>query len=262
MKVATILPTPLLGLEPNKDYNMCLYQIVKTNPIYAEYFRKLREQNKFVIMDNGAAEGVNPSFEELLPVYDIVKPSEIVLPDVVYNTTETLKRTVASYCEFEKHKLHEQYQFMAVPQGETFLEWLDCLSAFLHLPHITTIGVSKFVTPKFQYEMGDDANVRLECVDAILTIAAQMKRPVQVHLLGCYSNPKEIGEINEVFGDKVRGTDSAIAYVYSRAQQIYRPNTNRPDNEEIDFHNGLVTSKDLLIRNMDCWVDYCNNREI
>lgn len=259
MKVATILPTPLLGMEPNKEYNMCLYHIVKSNDTYAKHFRELREQGQFVIMDNGAAEGVNPSYEELIPVYAKVHPSEIVLPDVVYNKVETIKRTVAAYNEFERNSLQEVYQFMAVPQGETFNDWLDCLTTFLSLPHITTIGVSKFVTPKFQKEMGDDANVRLECVDAIVRLAHRMKRPVQIHLLGCYDNPKEIAEINRIFEDVVRGTDSAIAYVYSRAGVKYEPNVDRPDNNEIDFHNGTVDDIELLQYNMDRWEVICND---
>jgi len=256
MRVATILPTPLLHLVKDEPYNMCLYQEVKSNPTYAEFFRKQKEEGKFVIMDNGAAEGVNPTAEELMQVYPLVEPDEVVLPDVVYDKQETLRRTKDAYIKFVEAGL--DYQFMAVSQGNCFQEWLDCMYEMLAQPRITTIGISKFVTPKYQDEMGKDANVRLECVDAVLTAAKRFDREdIQIHLLGCWDNPKEIGEITKAFGDRVRGTDSAIAYVYSRAGVEYKPEINRPDNEEIDFKNGTVEDINLLRANINRWKGYC-----
>lgn len=257
MKVATILPTPLLGKEPSMDYNMCLFHIVRDNDEYASYFRELSEQGKFVIMDNGAAERVNPSHEELMEVYGKVNPTEIVLPDVVYDTWETTKRTREAYQAFVAAGLHEKYQFMAVPQGNDWISWLNCAKLFLMQEHITTIGISKFVTPKLQEELGAETNVRLECVDAILTLAKELNRDVQIHLLGCWESPEEVGEIDAAFGDKVRGTDSAIAYVFTRAGQVYETGKKRPDNYEIDFHRGTVEDLELLNKNMVSWIDAC-----
>jgi len=259
MKVATILPTPLLGQEPATDYNMCLFHMVRDNEEYAKYFRTLRDQGKFVIMDNGAAEGVNPSPAELAAVYKKVQPSEIVLPDIVYDKEETLRRTKEAYIQFCDEFMHQRYQFMAVPQGETFHEWLSCMTEMMQQRHITTIGVSKFVTPKYQEEMGKGTNVRLECVDAIITEAARLGVAMQIHLLGCWDNPAEVGEIDRAFGDRVRGTDSAIAYVYTRAGKIYTPDINRPDNTEIDFNHGSTGKGDvgLLQQNMNSWIKYC-----
>jgi hypothetical protein len=280
INVATILPTPLLETRKADMYHMCLFQVVKHNPVYAGFFKKMVEQGKFVIMDNGAAEGVNPSMEDLLQVYPLVNPSEVVLPDVVYDKYETLRRTRAAYRKFVEVGLHKTTQFMAVPQGNSFLAWCDCLNEMLQQEHITTIGVSKFVTPRFQPEMGSDANVRLECVDMILQQAKKLNREVQIHLLGCWDDPKEVGQIAEAFGKEVRGTDSAIAYVFTRAGLEYKPGMKRPDNNEIDFHNGQIFSQvdlfanpangklssdvrvgtDLLEDNINTWIEQCNNR--
>lgn len=257
MKVATIVPTPYLEETKEDSYFMCLYQEVKKNPEYAAFFKARKEEGKFVIMDNGAAEGVNPTAAELLPIYSLVEPNEIVLPDVVYNKEETVRRTKEAYNLFSEYDLEKKYKYMAVPQGETFSEWLECLRLFLQQTNITTIGVSKFVTPKFQKEMGDDANVRLECVDAIITIAEMMDRDIEIHLLGCWKDPSEIHRIAEVFGPKVRGTDSGIAYVYTRNNVEYTPGTDRPDNDEIDFTHGEVIDKALLRKNKEAYVAQC-----
>lgn len=259
IKVATILPTPLLETRVEDMYHMCLFHMVRDNAFYAKFFKEQKQQGAFVIMDNGAAEGVNPTAEELMEVYKIVEPSEIVLPDVVYDKEETLKRTKDAYSKFRANNLHHLYQFMAVPQGNTFAEWTECLIEMLQQPNITTIGVSKFVTPKFQDEMGDLSNVRLECVDMILIQAKKLHREIQIHLLGCWDSPTEIGQISEVFSNEVRGTDSAIAYVFTRAGELVQKINKRPDNLEIDFNNGTIENMELLKHNVDGWIAYCNN---
>lgn len=258
MKVATILPTPLLGAMPKNDYHMCLFQVVKDNPVYANYYKSLA-MNKFTIMDNGAAEGVNPTPEELIEVYPLVEPNEIVLPDIVGDTTETLKRTYYAYDYYVDRDLHRKYQFMAVPQGQTFADWKQCLWEMLLLTEVTTIGVSKFVSKLFADEMGQGANVRLECVHEILLQAGELQREVQIHLLGCWDNPAEVGEISRVYGDRVRGTDSGIAYVYSRNNERIDGRTPRPDNEEIDFHKGNLKDyqMQLLFDNIRMWELLC-----
>lgn len=260
MEIATILPAPLLHLTRNDEYHMCLYQEVMENPEYAKFFRERRAEGKFVIMDNGAAEGVNPLADALLPVYPLVDPSEVVLPDVIYDKAETLRRTKEAYLKFEDAGV--PCRFMAVPQGNCYTEWLECLEEMLEQPRIVTIGISKFVTPKFKDEMGPGANVRLECVDAVLHAATQRGRTdIEIHLLGCWENPKEIGEIAAAYGDRVRGTDSAIAYVYTRNEVAYDPAIERPDNDEIDFKEGTVENMKLLEDNIDAWIGYCKEEK-
>ena len=264
MKVATILPTRLLEhLDPKDDYHMCLFQEMQREADYFDFYKSQIEQGKFVIMDNGAAEGVNPGHEELAEVIEMVQPSEIVLPDIVNNKLETVKRSRAAYAYFMSKGYHETMNFMAVPQGETFAEWLACMKIFMRQEFVTTIGVSKFVTPQYQSIMGGGTNVRLECVDAILTQAEKLNRSIDIHLLGCWSDPTEIGEIAKNFGDKVRGTDSAIAYVYTRNGKNYKPGLRRPDNAEIEFDRETIVDDDmitLLHKNMRRYIEVCEGR--
>ena len=258
MRIASIVPTPLLGVVTDTQYNMCLYQVAKQNTEYAEYFMRLSVTGRFVIMDNGAAEGVNPTIEELLPIYDLVQPTEIVLPDVVADAEETLKRSKAAYKVLKDQGYLDRYRVMAVPQGRTFAEWKECLYEMLQQPGITTIGVSKFLTKNLQAEMGAGVNVRLECVDAIINAPVDRRTPVQIHLLGCWDDPTEIGDIDKAFGDQVRGTDSAFAYVFSRAGMLYTAGAKRPDNNEIDFLHGTVPDVELLRSNIRNWRWACH----
>lgn len=258
MKVATMAPLPLLNLTSNDPYMMCLFQECDHKKEYADFFKAQVQRGAHVIMDNGAAEGVNPEISDLYPMYKYVQPTEIILPDVVYDTDETIKRTILSlgYLKAKDSDFVAKTKIMAVPQGETFADWLECMRIFIDLPGVTTIGVSKFVTPKYQEQMGDDANVRLECVGAILDRARLMNKDIEIHLLGCWQNPIEIAEICKAYGDKVRGTDSGIAYVYSRANIEYSPDIDRPDNEEIDFINGTCDSV-LFTQNKIRYINTC-----
>ena len=261
MQPISIVPSPLLSHVANQEFQMCLYQEAKKDPIYAQFYKEQIAAGKFVLLDNGAAEGVNPTWQELVPIYEELGPSEIILPDVVGEKEETLKRSSEAYIELKGLGFHNKMQFMGVPQGRTFSEWLDCLRVMMIQDHITTIGVSKFVTKLFAEELGATTNVRLECVDAILNHPSRKK--VQIHLLGCYYTPYEIQEIEAAFPGKVRSTDSAIAYVYARNSLSINTAT-RPDQKEIDFQQNDIpeydtTGKDLLDRNIELYSKICRN---
>ena len=259
MQPINIVPRAYLEETANQSHHIALYQELAKNDEYLEFYKRMLAEGKFVMMDNGAAEGVNPTLEELLPVYDELQPSEIILPDVVGQKEETLNRSKNAYTKLVEMGYHERMQFMAVPQGATFSEWLECMHIMIKQEHITTIGVSKFVTKLYKEELGENVNVRLECVDAIVNYAVENNlRVPQIHLLGCYYTPYEIGQIESTFPGAVRSTDSAIAYVYSRnGMQI--EDDERPDQKEIDFSGNDVASEhlELLRANMKQYANIC-----
>lgn len=260
INVATILPTPYIDVTPQENtFHMCLWQVLKDNETYMNFFKDKVTKGHFVLMDNGQAEGAAPTIEELIPIYRELKPSEAVLPDIIYNKEETLKRSLYALQVLREEGLTQSMQIMGVPQGETFEEWYQCLERMMQEPDITSIGVSKFCTPKYAVEMGPSANVRLECVHAILQTALKLGRDIQIHLLGCWETVQEIMEINTVFRGKVRSTDSGIAFVYTRNNMVFDGKQPRPDNDEIDFHKEDERPVDLglLLFNSKNWVDLC-----
>lgn len=259
MQPINIVPRKYLEETANQPYHISLYQELIKDDEYMAFYKRMLAEGKFVMMDNGAAEGVNPTLDELLPIYDELQPSEIILPDVVGQKEETLRRTKEAYERLVDMGYHEKMQFMAVPQGATFTEWLECMHVMISQEHITTIGVSKFVTKLYKDELGESVNVRLECVDAIINYAFENKlRVPEIHLLGCYYTPYEVGDIEQTFPDAVRSTDSAIAYVYTRnGMQIEED--ERPDQKEIDFSGNDVAHEhlELLKTNMKQYTKIC-----
>ena len=270
MKAINIVPRALLPLTINEGAQMSLFQEMIKHDDYTEFFET---QSKIfqhhVIMDNGAAEGTNPSIEELIPQYLLSHPTEVVMPDVVGDMTETLKRSIPAIEKVLTMRFTHspQFKIMAVPQGSTFAEWKICLAEMLKY-QVDTIGISKFVTKAFAQEFAPEVNVRLECVKYLMQLCTDLKiRRPAIHLLGCYYTPYEIGAIEAELPGIVRSTDSAIAYVYSR-NGLYIDRDERPDQAEIDFsaneivpsQDGSLTAIQLLDYNMRRYKELCNNQ--
>lgn len=260
MLVASILPVANLERTIGKPYHMALAQFIGVDDAYTSFFQERVREGTFVIMDNGAAEGVQPTIQELIPKIQLLQPSEIVLPDTIYNKEVTLAKGEEAIFvlsqAFDEGIIRSDAKIMAVPHGETLKEWIACMQEMLMWP-IDTIGVSKFITPKY----GDKA--RFKAVQAIVDTLKNTDRTIQIHLLGCWEHPKEIGEVEFVyneFGPTVRGTDSAIPYVYANMGKKIDEVFERPE-----YHMDFLTKvkltdelEELLTHNIQKWEDYCN----
>lgn len=257
INVASIVPKRYLHLTENNYYHMALAQFIGVDKEYTQFFQSCIRADRFVLMDNGAAEGHQPTIFELIPKAHLLRPTEMVLPDTLLNMTDTLLKghealevVAGSFDSGYKPRL------MAVPQGATIKEWVACARVMLNWP-ISALGISKFLTitqgdtarnealTRLWYSCNPDEHQRLVTLD--------------IHLLGCHKHPKE------VFMTKLnnpqytfRGTDSAIAFIYTQAKQEIKLFDERPEGE-IDFLEG-VTELELLKLNIKRWEDYSNGR--
>lgn len=170
MKLAIIQPTSTLGsIGAWNDYHLCLAQQVLKDSDYTKFYRDLKQRGDFIILDNGKAEGVSLTDQELLEAVNRLNPSIVVAPDVIGQGTESLEVTL------------------------DFLDWMDTRSsvAVMGIPHledqripsfyenlkildedsrISMIGISKYAVP--------EGMSRSQLVEGIET----MRSPI--HLLG------------------------------------------------------------------------------
>lgn len=245
-KVAHIVPVGSLSKTLEKGYHMCLANIVKKNKEYTEHFRNLAHDGKhWVLMDNGAAEGEQLSVEELIECYQVINPNEVVLPDTLLDSVDTLrksKKALEQICDFYDGAV--PFTFMAVPQGKTLDEWEQCARVMIQWPEVKSIGISKFL----QMETGE-TSARWDAAVALDKLIKEFKRyDVEVHLLGCSETPETIGYIRHRFAF-VRGCDSAYTYLCSQAGEKIYPCTERPEGE-IDFIDGkdYTSLEDNMVR--------------
>lgn len=218
-KVAHI--TTLAHIEDvfENQYQMCLAHLALENEQYREAYATMRKHGSFVLMDNGVAEQCQLPVDKLLKAYELVNPNEIVLPDTLCNTVDTLRKTLA----FVKEYSELPYRFMGVPQGTTLDEWLLCARIMLMEPRINTIGISKFLNIK----TGNPC-IRLEAVNEIDSMVREMGRyDVEVHLLGCDEGPAVVRHIADKF-PIVRGCDTAFAFLATQADKKIVEDMERP----------------------------------
>lgn len=218
---APIVPQKFLPLIVDREYHMCLAHLLGT-PGYEEYTRiytAIGQSDKFLIMDNGVIEGDPRPIEELIVKAAAVNAAELILPDVFRDKEATLKDT-RNAIDFIRggdasHLVGDfEVGLMAVPQGDSYEEWLECAIQMIEMD-IDTIGIPKVLC----HLDGQFARIR-----AIIDIqhACNIKG-IRIHLLGCWDTPIEYKIVahkiksGEILPFVVRGTDSAIPYAFARA---------------------------------------------
>ena len=245
MKAATILPTHYLPLIEDTDYHMCLAHLIGKDEKYTEFYKQIgKDSSKYLIMDNGVVEGDQRPITEIVKKAIYVNANEIILPDVMLDKDATLEK---SYDALQYIKDNFPLKIMAVPQGKTIDEWLDCAITMIDWD-IDCLGIPKVLTKLG----GRDA--RLE----VLKMLGNKTRGLDIHLLGCWNSSIELtmiasAELNREVRP-IRGVDSVLAYVYSR-EGLLISDADRPAGY-VDFSAHDV-EEDLLKRNIFLWQMSC-----
>lgn len=203
MKFAVICPIPLLQkYATTSTYHMALTHLVLESPEYAEFYKERKKRGDFVILDNSLIElGEAADMEKVLRAADMIKPDEIVLPDVFRKKDETIYAIELALYNYGKEM--SKYKLMAVAQGETTEEWIDCYRALGEYPEIHTIGIPKVLTDITGCNAG-----RYEICD-YLSRHGLVHLDKDHHLLGVWANPwPEIPKCSQFYW--LRGVDTIL----------------------------------------------------
>ena len=229
-KIAHIVPVSHLHDTLDNQYHMCLAHLVDCTE-YREHFASLTAKGKFVLMDNGAAEGCQLQPFDLLEMYELIKPTEIVLPDTLFDPASTIQKSRAFLHQMEQMGMN--YRTMAVPQGNTLDEWIACARIFIKDKRINSFGISKFLNVAT-----GDRYVRFKACQALAGLIAEYGRTdLEVHLLGCDEGPLIVKLCQEAF-PFVRGCDSAFAYLQAQKNKMMSLQDDGRPSGTIDFLDG------------------------
>jgi hypothetical protein len=250
MQLATILPTKYLDLIKGDKYHMALAHLVLKDEIYTEFYRQQSKKDAYVILDNGVIEGEQQQLGDIIMRARVIGAQEIILPDVFQDADATI---ASSYKALKtcREKYGREFKLMAVPQGKTIEEWLECAEVMLDWD-IDCLGIPKVLTKMG----GRDARLKVlaELKDTILRRQLTFAFRLDIHLLGCWENPLELTMITKAEQSKVippiRGCDSAIAYVYSE-KGILLSEDERPAGP-VDFKE-KDTDLTILEKNIKLW---------
>lgn len=253
MELATIVPPPWTGLYPQGNYRMALAHWVLANPKYAE---RVRSQKAYTLLDNGAFEGSQLTLVELNEAIAQVGADEVVLPDVLGNPGETLRRSWDALGKLATHRV------MFVPQGRTDEEWRKCLNAWLRRWRASTWSESYALSLGLtNLQQAEGTKPQLGTRVTLLDVAVETGLPV--HLLGVGSM-REFArtELPKAYSLGVRGVDTSSAFAMAAnpaGRQLLTRATPKvrlgsPEDYET-LSTGARRLVHLNIRILSAWID-------
>lgn len=255
-KVAHIVPRDSLYMTRDNQYHMCLAQYC-LDETYKAFFRRRAVEGKFVLLDNGAAEGTTTDIKHLFELAQELGAGEVVLPDKLQHMEATMQRTKEAYDKYLEFKDKKEYGFgiMVVPQGANYDQWKRCAEQMVEMfPMATSYGVPKALVT------AEDPYARFYAVEYLCQLLMAKDRDAEIHLLGMNEPPAIVATIFESF-PRVRGIDSAFAYLSTQALvPISNPYTERAAGT-IDFLGGkdLGQKLDINMQLLNLNVNHNNN---
>lgn len=218
MKTALIPPIPELGHFGHGSLHLLLAHLGGDDR-YARHYRTERASGAYTILDNGAHENKSGMAPRLLVNKAVsLRAAEIVLPDTLFDTEDTIRRTHAAISYFSDEGQDDlemlQPRMMLVAQGSSIRDWRTCFqsqvwsyeAAMRRRPNVfqpPVIGISK------DYEMFDGG------IPALLE-STVIPTGYDIHLLGWGRKLEVLGEMATRW-PQIRSTDSAKPFVYAIA---------------------------------------------
>lgn len=136
MKLASILPVSYIDHTFDGQYAMLLAHL-------KDYYPE-RRKHCYTIMDNSLIElGGAVSIETVFEAAEQCNADEMILPDVFRNGYETLQSAKRSIRVLSERGWLNKHRLMAVCQGRTEYEFLQCFNALCNIPEIHCIGIPK-----------------------------------------------------------------------------------------------------------------------
>ena len=265
MKFANIVPIPFLNAYQNRtcsDYHLALTHLVGDEN-YVKFMRRRSIDGDFIIMDNSLIElGSAMRMTDVLDAAIKCNANEIVLRDVFRDRRETLRAIVQSIDELQHsgYSGPKKFRYMAVPQGDDFNDWLNCLQYILeNIPQVNTIGIPKVTNTFFPYTDKGRVNV-LEYLEKYSLPQAYPQ--IQWHMLGVWNNPIELKYAAPFTW--VRGCDSSIAWACGNIGIAFHEELgmliDRPEEAKIDFSDTHEMFKEIIQRNVDMMYHWATPR--
>lgn len=245
MKVAIIAPSALLRKYAVTDYHLCLCHRILSDDVYASFYS--HEVRGFVILDNSAHElGVGGMLMDMKRASDLVHPDEVVLPDRLFFSDDTIKYSSESIDEFRRLAP----RVMGVPQGTTPSEWERCCRELIEMG-VNTIGISK------DYEGWEGGLPKLVATVRHLAWCSWQPQVDAIHMLGWGRQLWQLNHLRAIQDSDptlpIRGVDSAKPLVFAaHGVDLSRNNVTYPGRLE-NFFDLSELPEVLALSNINCF---------
>lgn len=250
MDIYVIPPLSNPGLMNYGDRVFVLAQHYLKNGAYRDYIKHLKEQGKWITLDNGAGDYDTITQEKLMTAVKDLLPNEVIPLDILFDHESTLKNLEEFYFLLEKEGLHETVEIFACPQGKTKEDWLFCYKEMLDKPYVKTIGFSKIAIPHAWGVGGDDQNImeaRHSCYEELMS-KGLIQKPI--HCLGA-GDPREFLKYTD--NPLMRSTDSCFSVWAGMNFNDWSEGQFERIKTPHDYFNRMMTPEQtqLAIKNID-----------
>lgn len=243
MQVALIYPPALLKkYGETTQYHLVLPHLFQQKR-YRDFYRKRSETGDYLILDNGAAEGLEFGHRHLYYVAEQMKVHEIVVPDTLGNSNDTIAKGLA----FSRYT-RDGYRYMMVAQGTTVLECmqtLDFIMTDLKFMYVTAVGIPRLINR-------EDRHGRFKIAKYIAQRG--YNKAMEFHFLGATADLDEVGYLEQA--GVGRGIDtSAPVYMGLKGRDIRKIDLYIPRPNDY-----FESSKDfpLVERNIKTYLEWAN----
>ena len=277
MQFCVIAPVSHLHLTTlGNGIHMALTHLVHQSDDYTKFYQRMVSKNEYVILDNSAFEmekqgkGLDP--EPVLKAAKLVGAHEVIATDVLLNGQGTIDSTrafIKEYVKFfgEEIRLGKPIpKIMAVPQGNTIDEWIDCYTRLVHMQRVQVLGFSKisvpvsFGGPNARKVSGGVIQARLKL---LAHLADSKLLPSQIgqtgnapciHLLGGDDwSGYELDQVSQKYSKDVRSNDSSAPIWYGAQGVKFDSFTGKASQfvvEKPDLENTRQTTVESIDKNI------------
>ena len=262
MKLAFLPPERHLDYTKWTNYQLVLAHklLDPVNRRYAIHYNLMcMDNDQFIILDNGAAEGSTVSDEDLLKLARAHGVSEVVIPDVLGDSDSTLQRAQA-FChllDVESRKWmtlrkgEGRIKFGIVAQGTTLEEAAYTIEECFEDGSIIGPWLSTIYIPRLLIERTGDPDIRMRLVHRLWSLCTEWG--LEIHLLGAApSAPFELKAIGQArYKNFIRGMDTSLPFNWALANECLQtdngcnkvPTIKRPEGY---FNMGLSLDQDII----------------
>lgn len=208
-----------------------------------------------MILDNGAAEGVEFGARRLFSMAESIEANEIVVPDTLEDTVDTISKAKA-FVPYAR----PDFKYMAVVQGKNMAEVMRCLFFYSTAPdmmYITAIGIPRILCKQ---------NKAFRTNLAEFIIKEALHTQFQIHFLGQSPWVREVASLAAIVDgheahhwDAVgfRGIDTSFP-IYMGQQGLHiddgGPYKSRPE----EYFDWTHDRPHITMRNVRTYLQWAN----
>lgn len=243
MDFYVIPPLHNLELMDLGDRYFCLAQLYKRDKSYRKFFKQKVAEGKWVTLDNGVGDFDFISQDELFTIMKDLMPSEIIPLDVLKDGDATFKNAVEFILRIKEEDLLGKTQVLAVPQGDTLEEWLECYIKLSNLREVDTIGMSKIGIPWVVSRSTKDQNIARDrnVIFDYLQNEELLRKPM--HFLGAGSYDEYLHYKGSEY---VRSTDSCFSVFLGMSGIKFEPGHKRIPTPR-DYFDREISEEQMVI---------------